>query len=205
MDLIPGQDDVIALLFRTGALREGHFKRIDGIHTDQWLETALALRRYEDAKLLSVALSRLIRADSTARPALAELSIVAASVSGIPVAYGVAEALHPKQVYWVERGHLPQFVEPRRGEKALVVDDVLRSGRSMAETAELLEERGVEVLGIAALFSAPDPTAISFGRIPVYSLARLPAARYFPAAECALCRQGVPLQGQERTLAASFA
>jgi len=215
MDLIPTQEEVVALLFQTGALRRGHFECIDGIHTDLRLETAVALRHYQHQKLLTVALSRLVRHDPSTAAAMPELSIVAASVSGVPVAYGLAEALHPKQTYWVERDEASgapgfrQFLNPRRGEKTLLVDDVLCSGRSLAEAAELLQSYGVEVLGVATLFRVPEATAISFGGIPVHTLATLPASRYFPAAECEMCRCGVPLERRfsetrEAVLAAAF-
>ena len=65
-----------------------------------------------------------------------ELSIVAPATAGLPVAYGVCEALRAHQVYWAERENdneplrFRQFLEQEPGEKVVLVDDILRTGRS---------------------------------------------------------------------------
>jgi orotate phosphoribosyltransferase len=202
MDLLPSPEDVLALLRRTGALRDGHFAFTREIHTDQHLETALAMRSYQNAKLLSVALSRLVRREIALRAVMPQISIVAASISGLPIAYGLAEVLHPAKVYWVERDdpvgpvRFPQFLRPCPGEKVLLVDDVFRSGRPLAEAAALLQGFYAEVQGIAVLVRQPNGTAISFGQMPILSLLSIPAAHYWNASECPPCRRGTPLDGQ---------
>ena len=59
MQLVPTHDEVVALLRRTGGLREGHFEYTNGLHANEYLQVALTMRYYEAAKILSVALSRL--------------------------------------------------------------------------------------------------------------------------------------------------
>ena len=63
MEIIPSQSDVIEILTRTGALREGHFELPGGRHCDRYLQMPLAMRYYQEAKTLSVALSRRLRSD----------------------------------------------------------------------------------------------------------------------------------------------
>ena len=200
MDLIPSPEDVVALLRRTGALRDGHFAYSRQIHTDQHLDPALAMRSYRNAKLLSVGLSRLVRSETALRTVLPQLSVVAVTAGGLPVAYGLAEVLHPAQVYWVERDgpagpvRFAQFIQPAPGEKVLLVDDVFCSGRPLAEAATLISAWDAEVAAIAVLVRQPDCTAISFGSIPVLSLASVSAPHYSRASECAACRRGIPLE-----------
>jgi orotate phosphoribosyltransferase len=92
---------------------------------------------YQPARLLSVELSRLIRAHADLRAMIPELSIVAPATGGLPVAYGVCEALRAHQVYWAEREgdsetmRFRQFLDIRPGEKVLLVDDILRTGSKM--------------------------------------------------------------------------
>jgi len=88
MELVPTQDEVLALLRETGALQNGHFECLNGLHTDINLETALAMRYHRSAKTLSVGLSRKLRANSELRALIPELSIVSATPAGLPVAYG---------------------------------------------------------------------------------------------------------------------
>jgi orotate phosphoribosyltransferase len=70
MNLVPTNDEVIALLRRTGALRDGHFEYANGMHANEYLQVALAFRYFEHAKLLSVGLSRRLRADTEIRAML---------------------------------------------------------------------------------------------------------------------------------------
>ena len=103
MHLIPTQDEVIAMLREIGALRSGHFAYPNGVDSDQYLQVALAFRYFEYAKILSVGLSRKLRADTEIRAMIKDLSIVCPSIGGLPVAFGMSEALRARQVYWAER------------------------------------------------------------------------------------------------------
>src|SRR5512133_140160 len=103
MHLVPTQDEVVRILRDTGALRGGHFEYSGGLHSNEFLQVPLAMRYYQHARALSVGLSRHLRANSEIRAIVPELSIVAPATAGLPVAYGVCEALRAKQVYWAER------------------------------------------------------------------------------------------------------
>src|SRR6202049_4252758 len=157
MHLVPTQDEVLALLRRTGGLREGHFEYPSGLHASEYLQVALTMRYYQAAKILSVGLSRLLRAHADIRAVIPELSIVAPATGGLPVAYGVCEALRAHQVYWAEREgdsetmRFRQFLDIRPGEKVLLVDDILRTGSKMTELKKLVEDRGGDVVAIAVL------------------------------------------------------
>ena len=199
MELVPKQEEVLALLRQTGALRQGHFECLNGLHTDVNLETALAMRYHRYAKMLSVGLSRLLRANPELRAVIPDLSIVSATAAGLPVAYGLCEALRARQVYWAEKEgrdvpmHFRQFLEPMAGEKVVLVDDILRSGALLTEARELLESRGAQVLALAVLIYQPTPQTHDFGAIPLYCLAKIEASYYADACSCQLCRQDVPL------------
>jgi orotate phosphoribosyltransferase len=54
MELVPTQDDVVALLRRTGGLRDGHFEYPGGHHISEYLQVALTMSDYHAAKVLSV-------------------------------------------------------------------------------------------------------------------------------------------------------
>ena len=199
MELVPTQEEVLALLRETGALQSGHFECLNGLHTDINLETALAMRYYRTAKALSVGLSRLLRANSELRALIPELSIVSATSAGLPVAYGLCEALRAKQVYWAEKDgkdlpmHFRQFLEPVKGEKVVLVDDLLRSGMLLTEARQLLESRGAQVVAMAVLVYQPTPQTRNFGSLPLYALAKLDASYYADAGSCEFCRRNVPL------------
>jgi len=200
MHLIPTQDEVVAVLRETGALRDGHFEYSSGLHSNEYLQVPLALRYYQYQRMLSVGLSRLLRANSEIRAVASEISIVAPATGGLPVAFGVCEAVRAKQVYWAERENdnepqrFRQYLQPQPGEQVVLVDDILRTGSKLQELKRLLESFGASVVGLAVIVYQPTPRTASFGALPLYYLARLEASYYADAAHCDLCARGVPLE-----------
>lgn len=198
MDIIPTNTDVVHLLRKSGALRDGHFEYANGLHANEYLQVALAMRHYQDARVLTVGLARKLRANSELRALIPELSIVAPATGGLPVAYGVCEALQARQVYWAEREdggplRFRSFLNVSPGEKVLLVDDILRSGTKLSELKKLVESSGGEVVGLAVMIYQPTPRTVGFGGIPFYYLCKLDAGYAQDAASCELCGRGVPL------------
>lgn len=196
MHLVPTQEEVIELLTKTGALRQGHFEYSNGLHSNEYLQPALALRRYEDARVLGVALSRKLRANTEIRTLIPQLSIVAPATAGLPVAYAVCEALRAHQVYWAEREneHEPMrfrdYLDVTPGEQVLLVDDILRTGKKLSEIKRLVENKGGQVVGLAVMIYQPNPKCVNFDPLPFYYLAKLEAGYYSEAANCDLCKNG---------------
>ena len=85
------------------------------------------------------------------------------------------------------------FLEPVRGERVVLVDDILRSGSLLTEARQLLESRGAQVIALAVLIYQPTPQTRDFGSLPLYYLAKLDATYYADAGACEFCRRGVPL------------
>lgn len=199
MNLIPTTEEVVRVLRATGALRKGHFEFPNGSHSDEYLQVPLAMRYYQHAKMLSVGLSRLLRANTEIRTVIHELSIVAPATGGLPVAHGICEALQAKQVYWAEREapgkgyRFRPFIEPQPGEQVLLVDDILHTGRNLADLKTALEGFGAVVLGLAVVVYQPGPHTHDFGDLPLYHLARLEASYFASSESCDLCKTGQDL------------
>jgi orotate phosphoribosyltransferase len=197
MQLIPTQEEVVALLKETGALREGFFEYPNGLYSNQCLQMALAFRQFQHQKLLSVGLSRKIRLDPEIRASISDLSIVAPATGGLPVAFGVCEALRAKQVYWAEKANksdplrFRQFLEQSKGEKILLVDDMLRTGQKMQHLINLAKENEAEVMGIGVVVYQPTPTTPSFSPLPLFYLAKLDSQYCTENEVCALTTEGM--------------
>ncbi len=200
MEIVPTQEDVLDVLRQTGALRNGHFVYPNGLHANEYLQVALAMRQYQHLKTLSVGLSRKVRANAELRAMISELSIVAPAGSGVPVAYGVCEALRAKQVYWAESQdaerplHFRQYFVQSPGEKVLLVDDIFRSGSRLSQLRELIESNRGEVVGLAVIIYQPTPKTPNFGNVPLYYLAKLDARYSMNGDSCELCKSGLPLE-----------
>jgi orotate phosphoribosyltransferase len=198
MELVPTQEEVLSLLRETGALRTGHFIYSNGLHANEYLQVALAMRYYEHNRVLCVGLSRLLRANPELRAMIPHLSVVAPATGGLPVAYGVCEALRARQVYWAENEtpgeplRFRQFLEVQPGEKVLLVDDILRSGKKLTELKKLVEDRGGEVVALGVMIYQPNPNCIDFGSLPLYYLAKLDAMYHRDSVSCEQCIHGEP-------------
>jgi orotate phosphoribosyltransferase len=200
MHIIPTQDEVIDLLQKTGALRQGHYEYSNGLHANEYLQPALALRHYQNARTLGVGLTRKLRENPEIRAIIPQLSIVAPATAGLPVAYAVCEALRAHQVYWAERDNeneslrFRQYLCVNPGEQVLLVDDVLRTGRKLSELKKLVETSGGQVVGLAVMIYQPNPNLVDFSPLPLYYLAQLDATYYKDAASCELCKRGIPIE-----------
>jgi orotate phosphoribosyltransferase len=174
----------MSLLEKTGSLRHGYYKYPNGSYANMYLQIAHAKRYYQHMTTMSVALSRKLRSNTELRAMIPQLSVVSPATGGLAVAYGIVEALRANMVYWAEEEiegqpqRFRQYVEPQPGEKILLVDDILRSGRKLTSLKKIVEERGAEVVGLAVMVYQPTPNTASFGDLPLCYLAKIDADYY---------------------------
>src|SRR5215213_3737432 len=173
IDLVPSPESVMSILQTTGAYRKGHFIYPNGKHASHYFQMPMAFRYYDNARILSVGLSRLFRMEKSIASQLPKVSIISPSPGGIMVAFGVREALSAEQIYWAEmedgKRQFRQYMSESDVYPAIIVDDILRSGRAIEETIDLCKEIGTEVIGIGVIAKFED-AAKEFGGIPVKSL-----------------------------------
>ena len=194
VQLIPSAEQVTDLLRETGALREGHFEFPNGQHSTHYFQMPLAMRYHGNARVLNVALSRLFRREPEVLAALPTCAIVAPAAGGIPVAFGVREALNADQIFWAEkedgRYYFRQYLDCE-GIRCILVDDIVRSGKVISSMVDLIRNAGAEVVAIGSLVHFKD-AHVDTGDIPYYALLEVDTHFYEPAA-CPLCKTGEPL------------
>ncbi len=173
VDLIPPPEAVMDILTKTEAYRKGHFVYPNGKHASHYFQMPLAFRHYDNARILSVGLSRMFRMEKAIAKRLPEISVVSPSPGGIMVAFGVREALSAQQIYWAEmedgKRQFRQYIGVGDVHPAIIVDDILRSGKAVQETIDLLKGMGTEVIGIGAIVAFEDSPP-DFDGIPVKSM-----------------------------------
>ena len=103
VDLITSPDSIMQILKRTGAFRQGHFVYPSGKYSPHYFLMPLAFRYYDTARVLAVALSRKFRLERDISSQLPKVAIISPSSGGIPVAFGVRDALSAEQIYWAEQ------------------------------------------------------------------------------------------------------
>jgi len=195
VQLIPSAAQVRELLIETGALREGHFEFPTGQHSTHYFQMPLAMRYHGNARVLTVALSRLLRREPEVLSALPNCAIVAPAAGGIPVAFGVREALNADQIFWAEkedgRYYFRQYLDAQ-GLKCILVDDVVRSGKVITYMVDLIRKAGAEVVAIGSLVHFKDAHFDAKG-VPYYSLLEVDT-RFEEPRDCSLCKDSKPLQ-----------
>ncbi len=78
-----------------------------------------------------------------------------------------------------------------KGRRVLLVDDVRNTGQTLARCAELIREGGGTVIATAQIYDRME-AMVDIG-VPNIALAEYRAPDNYPAAECPLCRSGVPV------------
>src|SRR2546428_14114417 len=155
VQLIPSPEDVMLILKRTAAFREGHFIYPNGKHTAHYFQMPLAFRYYDTARVLAVAPKRKFRADRDVASQLPKVAIISPSSGGIPVAFGVRDALSAEQIYWAEQESgkrmFRQYINQGEINPCIIVDDIIRSGHAIEETVELVRGLGAPVIGFGAI------------------------------------------------------
>ena len=173
VNLVPSPESVMDILTKTEAYRKGHFIYPNGKHASHYFQMPLAFRYYDNARIMSVGLSRLFRMEKAIAKFLPRVSIISPSPGGIMVAFGVREALTAEQIYWAEiedgKRQFRQYIGDGDVYPAIIVDDILRSGRAIQETVDLVKGLGAEVIGIGTIVKFDDAPN-EFDGVPVKSL-----------------------------------
>ena len=194
VNLIPPPDAVMQILKRTGAYREGHFIYPSGKHTPHYFQMPLAFRYYDTARVLAVALSRKFRLDRDISSHLPKVAIISPSSGGIPVAFGVREALNAEQIYWAEKEEgkrmFRQYVNQGEINPCIIVDDIIRSGKAIEETVGLVKELGAQLIGCGTIVRFTDAPE-SIADVPIKSLVDFESHMYDRSEECEDCKEGV--------------
>ncbi|HEY0140352.1 MAG TPA: orotate phosphoribosyltransferase [Thermoanaerobaculia bacterium] len=178
--------DLQALLTETGALLTGHFRLSSGLHSPNYVQCALLLEHPRHARAIGEALGERIRSMNADR-------IVAPALGGVVIGYTVADALHLPFVFTERKDGAMQLrrgFKLREGEKVVIVEDVVTTGKSTRETAEAVAQHGGVVTGFASILNRSGK-ANPFDQ-PYEALLALGLDTYEEAA-CPLCKEGVEL------------
>jgi orotate phosphoribosyltransferase len=174
---------VLDLLARSGALLEGHFLLSSGLHSPHYIQCARMLEspgRAEIAGRFLADLAKDLRPDVVVGPAL----------GGIVIAHETARALDTRCLFTERQGGvmaLRRGFDLRPGEKVLIVEDVVTTGKSTREVRDVVEDVGARVVGYAAIVNRSGGERL-FG-MPLLGQTRVDLTTYEPA-DCPLCAEG---------------
>ncbi len=179
------QDEIKEIFLKADAFLEGHFLLSSGLHSPYYLQCAKVLQYPQYAEVLCRELARRI----------SELNVgfdlvIAPAIGGIIVSYETARHLKVRGIF-AERVNgkltLRRGFEIGKGERAVVVEDVITTGKSTRETIEVVKENGGKVVAVGSLVDRSGGK-VNFG-VPFTTLWRLEVPVYEPE-KCPLCKEG---------------
>lgn len=167
-------DDVLQEFREAGALLEGHFILSSGLRSPVFLQKALVFQSAARTERLCRALAEKIRAETGGD----FTAIVSPAMGGIIPGYETSRHLDLPFMF-VERDDgqfkLRRGFELKRGDKVLVIEDIVTTGLSSRECIAAVEATGAKVTAEGCLFDRSGGKA-EVG-VPLVSL----GARAFPA------------------------
>ena len=184
-------DSVLSLFRKTGAYLTGHFRLTSGLHSPEYLQSALVLEYPEHAERLGKQMASALRELAGRRIDV----VVSPALGGLIIGHEVARALGARFLF-TERDPVQKMMTLRRGfsvetgEVAVVVEDVITTGGSTREVIELLQANGALVAAAGSIIDRSGGNA-DVGA-PRVALSTLQVVAY-PPEDCPLCREGLPV------------
>lgn len=178
--------DVKQLLLDFDGLLNGHFCLTSGLHSGTYFQCAKLYQYPPVVKTLAKELAK----------KLEELefdTVVSPAIGAIIFGYEVAAAADKRNLF-VERKdgqmQLRRGYILKKGERVLIVEDVITTARTIFETIEALKEFEIEVAGVACIV---DRSAGKLkDKLNITSLLQIDPVTYTPE-ECPLCKLGIEL------------
>lgn len=178
--------EIRTMLYRTDALRAGHYLRASGRHTDYYVECAHLFQCPRDAEKICGAIAAHY-ADQGVQ------LVLSAAVGGVIAGYEVARQLGCRMIYAERRDKvltLRRGFTMSPGTKVLIVEDTVSTGQSVRELMEIVRALGAETVGVACVVdTAGGRSDFGCGYFPLHTVKMLNCA---PDA-CPLCKENKPL------------
>ena len=173
--------EVLQIFQDEKALLNGHFLLSSGLHSGQYMQCALVLQKPWIAEKLCAALAAKVKekVDVVIGPAL----------GGVFVAHETARALKTRSIF-AERVDgtlvLRRGFSLNKGEKVLVVEDVVTTGKSTNEVLDIVRQSGAQTVAVASVVDRTGGKPAF--KEPFYALVKVDIQTYKPE-ECPLCRE----------------
>lgn len=182
------QQRITQLLKEAGVLMEGHFLLTSGKHSAKYLQCAKIFRNTKYSEELCKELAEQYAGDNVQL-------VIGPAMGAVQMAYEVSRHLGVEN-FFTERDEQGEMQLRRgfsieKGQRVLIVEDVVTTGGSVREVIRLVEEMGGVVAGVGSLVDRTGGS-IDFG-VPFKSVISIAVEAYQPE-ECPLCKAGeIPL------------
>ncbi|MBN9543688.1 MAG: orotate phosphoribosyltransferase [Alphaproteobacteria bacterium] len=147
------EQQVIDILTKSEAVVKGHFKLSSGLHSDTYVQCAKLMMLGDQAEILCKELAQRIL--QTVQN-LGITKVISPAMGGLLVGYELSKQLKMPNIF-CERVNgtfeLRRGFTVNPGEKLIVVEDVITTGKSSFEVVELMKSLGGEVVMLTSLIN----------------------------------------------------
>lgn len=176
--------ELLNILEETDALKKGHFKLTSGMHSAQYVQCAMLLRFPDKAEIVAKALAEKFKDEKI------DL-VVGPAVGGIIIAYEVARALGVPSIF-AERDQgkmtLKRGFSIKPGHRVLVIEDVITTGGSTQEVADLVKSLDGNVIAAGSIVDRSSKENLKI-TVPFRSLLKIEIPVY-KEEDCPMCKEG---------------
>lgn len=178
------ENDVLKIFKNEKALLSGHFLLSSGLHSPNYMQCALVLQNPRVAEKLCRELAKELKKSKIKIDV-----VIGPALGGMIVSYEMGRSLGVRSIF-AERVEgqfaLRRGFRLKPGEKVLVVEDVITTGKSSYETIELVKREGGRIAAVASIVDRSGGVAIF--QEDFLSLVKISIKSYRPE-ECPLCRE----------------
>ena len=178
--------DVKELLIKAQGLLSGHFCLTSGLHSDTYFQCAKLYQYPDIVEKLALELAQKLKDVKFD-------TIVAPAIGAVIFGYEVARATKARNLFVERKDGIMQLrrgYSIKKGERVVIVEDVITTARTIFETKEALNEFEPEIAGVACIVDRTQGKLDN--QFKIYSLLQSSPVTYEPD-NCPLCKQGIEL------------
>lgn len=152
-------NEVLGLFRQTHALLDGHFVLRSGLHSRQFFQCAILLQHTRIAERVCSLLAEKLKSVDAA-------SVISPALGGLIVGHEVARALDKRHIFAEKEDNklvLRRGFQIGKGERFIVVEDVVTRGGRVQETIDIVRAHGGVVAAVATLVDRSGGNVPDFG------------------------------------------
>jgi len=172
------------LLTEYNGLLKGHFCLTSGLHSDTYFQCAKLYEHPQAVEQLGKKLAE----------KLANIefdTIISPAIGAIIIGYETAKQAEKRFLFVERKDNLLQLrrdYKLAKGEKVIILEDVITTARTINETIEAIKEFDAELIGVASIVDRTKGQT----KYDITSLLQVEPVTY-EAANCPLCQENIPL------------
>jgi len=176
--------DVLKLLEKAEGVLHGHFCLTSGLHSNIYFQCAKLYQYPDITEQIGQMLAYQLKG-------LDFDTIIAPAVGAVIIGYETAKQCKKRNLFVERKDGIMQLRRGytlKKGEKVVIIEDVITTARTIRETQEAIKEFEPEVVAVGCIVDRTnDKTEFN-----IKSLIKMSPVVYDPN-DCPLCKSGVPL------------